>query len=224
MFLARNAFGVFDGVAGRTKEGVISKIYARELCRLTAEYVAGAGQRYIVDALNNAVMNNREPGTSTACVASLSQGHLRGVNVGDSGLIVFRDGRNIFKTERQQHSFKIPFRLGFSSNDKVEDGEHFDFPTRVGDLIVMGSDGLWDNMELDEIAECLFYSLHLSPRRKLQKPLVQNAEGISLQAYCRSKRKSGMSPFVRDALKSDIVKEGGRMDHITVIVAEVVER
>lgn len=45
------------------------------------------------------------------------------VNLGDSGLIIFRDGNIVFKTVEQQHYFNCPYQLGTDSNDTVYMGQ-----------------------------------------------------------------------------------------------------
>lgn len=75
-----NAMGVFDGVGGWWQQGANSGVYTRELARTTGAYLAQLGPDNLA-ALRFAIENNPHIGTSTACIAGLTQGYLRGINV-----------------------------------------------------------------------------------------------------------------------------------------------
>ena len=57
-------------------------------------------------------------GSSTACIVCLNGAQLHAANLGDSGFMVVRDGRLIFESPAQQHSFNFPFQVG-SHGDPV---------------------------------------------------------------------------------------------------------
>lgn len=154
-FVQQQALGVFDGVGGWASVGVDAGLYSKELARLTAEYVAVEGPASIVDALKHATEKNRAVGSSTACVAALDGEHLLGVNLGDSGLIVIRDGRIVYRTTEQQHYFNCPFQIGTDSLDTVDAGRPINVKLQHGDWIVMGTDGLWDNVFPTHIVEAV---------------------------------------------------------------------
>ena len=91
------------------------------------------------------------PGSSTACLALLRPGgSLEVVNVGDSGLRVIRGGRVVWATRVQEHSWNCPYQLShpdiFANTDTVADAAVSSVPLQAGDIIVAGTDGLWDNM------------------------------------------------------------------------------
>lgn len=52
----------------------------------------------------------------------------------------------VFKTEEQQHRFNCPYQLGLESSDAPESGTVSAHAVKVGDLVIAGSDGLWDNL------------------------------------------------------------------------------
>lgn len=45
-----------------------------------------------------------------------------------------------------QHFFDCPYQFGSESTDSVADAEAFEVQLEAGDTLVMGSDGLFDNM------------------------------------------------------------------------------
>ena len=51
-------------------------------------------------------------GTSTACILALEDSKLHAANVGDSGFIVVRQQKVVFKSPSQQHRFNFPYQLG----------------------------------------------------------------------------------------------------------------
>jgi serine/threonine protein phosphatase PrpC len=60
--------------------------------------------------------------------------------------MVLRDGEPIFRSEEQQHSFNFPFQLGTGSKDTPADAQSFTVKIKEGDIVVMGSDGIFDNV------------------------------------------------------------------------------
>lgn len=138
--------GVFDGVGGWSNLGIDAGLYSKQLATLTAAHISKHGPASVVDALKEATKNNSAMGSSTACVVGIDGNRLVGVNLGDSGLLVIR-GRNIvFRTHDQQHYFNCPYQIGTDSSDTVDAGAPIDFELLPGDCVVLGTDGLWDNV------------------------------------------------------------------------------
>jgi len=78
--------------------------------------------------------------------------YVRAANVGDSCFMVVRRGRVLFRSPSQQHEFNFPFQLGGEGSDKVSDAQCFMVPVQVGDVVVMGTDGLFDNVFDKDVA------------------------------------------------------------------------
>lgn len=152
-FMHDKALGVFDGVGGWSNVGVDAGLYSKELARLTAEHVENGGPSTIVHALKCATILNRAIGSSTACVVGLNGDRMIGVNLGDSGLIVIRGEVVVFKSEEQQHYFNCPYQVGTDSLDTVDVGAPVDFVLKDGDCVVMGTDGLWDNVFQKDVVD-----------------------------------------------------------------------
>ena len=64
-----------------------------------------------------------------------------------------REGRIVFASPSQQHFFDCPYQLGDESTDTPADAELLSVGVQEGDILVIGSDGLWDNTFDKEISE-----------------------------------------------------------------------
>lgn len=84
---------------------------------------------------------------------------LRIANLGDCGVSIIRRNEFIFRTEEQQHSFNYPYQLGTGSTDSPTDAQVFTVKVESGDIIVMGTDGIFDNLFdediLEEVVRCV---------------------------------------------------------------------
>lgn len=148
-----HALGVFDGVGGWSSIGVDAGLYSKELARLTSLHIERDGPSSAVEALKSASLNNRAIGSSTACVVGLEGNRLIGVNLGDSGLVIIRRGDVVYRTNEQQHYFNCPFQVGTNSMDTIEVGAPIDVMLQHGDCIIMGTDGLWDNVFPEDVVD-----------------------------------------------------------------------
>lgn len=83
--------------------------------------------------------------------------------VGDCGLIVIRRGRIIYETDAQQHDVDYPFQLGDGSADTPKDGVRVLIPVRRGDVVIMGSDGIFDNVYSRDICKLMWKALETCP-------------------------------------------------------------
>lgn len=247
-FIQKNALGVFDGVGGWASIGVDAGLYSKELARLTANYIVSEGPSAVVEALKHATDNNRAIGSSTACVVGLDSGQLIGVNVGDSGLVVIRDGAIVYRTTEQQHYFNCPYQIGTDSLDTVDVGGPIDVKLQHGDWIIMGTDGLWDNVFSSNIVDLVVshVSADDSAVRKKSSSSTDNvsdggsdasdcsASGNAQEAQVIAQRlaeyavkvandERGSSPFAVNAQNAGHLFLGGKVDDITIISALVVD-
>ncbi len=197
-----NALGVADGVGSWYFRGVDPGIYAQELMRLT-EVAIQAGQRDPVKALDEAYDVNKEQGTTTACVALLNDGQLNSVNVGDSGFIIIREGQMVQSRQITIHSFNFPFQLGQGSPDRPEDGLIDSFELKPEDIIIMATDGLWDNLFEEQVVELAVGESDVS---KLAKNIAEEARFAATEPGRKT-------PW------SDV---GGKLDDISIIAARMV--
>ncbi|KAK9815581.1 hypothetical protein WJX72_006209 [[Myrmecia] bisecta] len=164
------AFGVADGVGGWADSGINPAEYSRQLMR-----------------------------SSTACIAQLDRAtsQLISANLGDSGYAVFRQGRLVFRTPPLQHFFDCPYQFGScpdftTATDNASDAEVALVALQEGDVIVAGTDGLWDNVQEAEIQQWV-----PEPEADLQ----QAAEALAQLASTHSQDPNYESPYTQEALK-----------------------
>ena len=138
----------------------------------------------LMDAAWRSVTHEKIVGSSTACILALAHdsNDLQASNIGDSGFLILRH-RNahvrvgsvglmndvnpgtpwqvIFRSPQQLHYFNCPLQLGISQageTDKYEtplDAHTFTTPVQEGDLIVLATDGLFDNVPEETIVQTI---------------------------------------------------------------------
>ncbi|KAJ9673490.1 hypothetical protein PVL29_023197 [Vitis rotundifolia] len=212
--------GLADGVAGWAKQGIDGGEYARQLMDncVTTLYAEDKEIVYPQMVLEEAYVNTNVEGSSTACIITLTDEYLNVINVGDSGFMLFRNGNMIYKSSIQQHFFNCPCQLGKSSRcDDPSIAEELILGVRAGDVVVVGTDGLFDNVferEMEMVIRVLREEGCLEPQL-LAKLLAELALENSLI-------RSGDSPYTIAALMEGKFRSGGKPDDITVIVARIV--
>ncbi|KAJ2019358.1 hypothetical protein GGI03_001558 [Coemansia sp. RSA 2337] len=135
-------------------------------------------------------------GSSTACVVVLRGDELRVANLGDCGLTVVRQGDMVYRTEEQQHSFNYPYQLGTEAHsDRPSDAQVFRLKIQKGDVIIVGSDGVFDNLFDEDILEEVNQHLPPAMRAEGQPELKYSTDslwyesqqsGERLEAICRN--------------------------------------
>ncbi|XP_074039517.1 protein phosphatase PTC7 homolog isoform X2 [Leptinotarsa decemlineata] len=166
-------------------------------------------------------------GSSTACVVILNKENstLYTANIGDSGVMVVRRGKVIHKSEEQQHYFNTPFQLslpppGYQQevlSDQPDSAITDNFPVEDGDVILVATDGVFDNLP---------QSLILNELVKVQGErcatrLQMVANSIAWMARNLSFDETFLSPFSVNAFANGIDTIGGKPDDITVVLATV---
>ena len=71
---------------------------------------------------------------------------LRAANLGDSGFRIFRDRETVFRTEAKQTNFNCPLQMGKFSGFGAAQADEYMFPLVKNDIVVIGTDGLFDNL------------------------------------------------------------------------------
>jgi protein phosphatase PTC7 len=122
-----------------------------------------------------------------------------------------------FRTAQLEHEFGCPYQLGHHSHaNRVSDADLAALSVTSGDTIIMGSDGLLDNMsELEVVSEV--------SRLVAQgaRPAAM-AQRIAKVAFDNSLDKRRMTPYSRAATEAfNMVYSGGKPDDITVVVAVI---
>jgi len=206
-----SVIGIFDGVGGWAESGVDPRDYSYVLsegCRQAVEELRFSDPLSILNygyKKSLAIM-----GSSTACILTITGTALDALNVGDSGFRIVRENRVVYGSKEQQHSFNLPYQLGPTSNDKPENGDSYKYTLRDGDIVVVGTDGLFDNLYDETIVSLV-----------QQKSNAQEiAQALSREAYNISKSHSANTPFSRGAKQAGYYFQGGKEDDISVIVAQ----
>ncbi|PON98480.1 PPM-type phosphatase domain containing protein [Trema orientale] len=222
----QQTIGVADGVGGWASQGVDAGEYARELMHNSLDCVKKESsvihpKRVIEEAFSN----TKRQGSSTACVMTHNDGVLRAANVGDSGFMVLREGKVVYKSPTQQRRFNCPFQLGHGQkSDRPECAVEMEFRVIAGDIVVMGSDGLLDNLfewEIEEIIQKEYHKL-LKENKDSANKYEDLAYQIAETAYYKSLDKYCMTPFAIACTLAEKKHKGGKMDDITVVVGHIV--
>eukprot|EP00198_Chlamydomonas_reinhardtii_P008181 XP_001697518.1 predicted protein [Chlamydomonas reinhardtii] len=157
--------GVADGVSGWADEGIDPAEYPRTLMRYATDaYEAARGKLSAQDIIRYAQYRTYLKGSSTVCLALMKPNkQLEIANVGDSGVRILRNGKVIFGTEAQQHAFNMPFQLSHPNNvedpDSADDADVHLVEVQDGDVIMLATDGLFDNVFDDEIEQIVSHQL-----------------------------------------------------------------
>ncbi|KAG0176802.1 hypothetical protein DFQ28_010696 [Apophysomyces sp. BC1034] len=175
-------------------------------------------------------------GSSTACILNLCKrsGKMTTCNLGDSAFILIRDEKIVYESPSQQHYFNCPYQLTVVPDtypnrdsfvtDTPKDGDQKSFFLKEGDLILLATDGYFDNVYPHETLALVNTAMEtlieptdeevVTTVRGLAKSLTDTARRMSLDP----KR---LSPWARDARAHGSNYRGGKVDDITCIVTLV---
>uniref|UniRef100_A0A7S3CUS5 Protein phosphatase n=1 Tax=Strombidium rassoulzadegani TaxID=1082188 RepID=A0A7S3CUS5_9SPIT len=122
-----------------------------------------------------------------------------------------------FESKEQQHAFNFPFQVG-TNGDNPMNGESNAHNVANGDILIVGSDGLWDNLHKSSVLDIVNPFLKAGP--KIENPTLV-AELIAQEAERQSYLQNSMSPFAQSAKEHNYHYRGGKPDDITVVVAQI---
>ena len=105
-----------------------------------------------------------------------------------------------------------------TNGDDPSKGETNAHNVENGDILVVGSDGLWDNLHRRNIVELV--KGFLKGQQEI-KDVGLVAELIAKEAEKHSYLTNYMSPFAESARAHNYDYRGGKPDDITVIVAQI---
>jgi len=161
------------------------------------------------------------------------------------------DLRVAFVSQQQLRSFNHPYQLGWTGEEVMDDDCSFktvmdsctsSIHIRRGDIVIMATDGLFDNVDVDEIcnmaleweqkhafikggdiaARDLRWSKGISKTEISARAIPEFAESLCRKAREVSVDSSIESPFAILAKENDIMWSGGMPDDCTVIAMHVV--
>lgn len=162
-------------------------------------------------------------GSSTCVLASIDPEapYLYTANLGDSGFILLRkeglDLVTVYESKPQQHQFNFPFQVGTSGDDPAK-AEEKTIQVEHNDLLVMATDGMFDNIFSRDVVDIIRPSLrdtdNLIDPESISELIATFAEKKSLDPRY-------ISPFAKEANRHFYDAIGGKPDDITVVVSQI---
>lgn len=221
-FSVGRTFGVFDGVSGAEKEKG-KKLYSKFLSDSMKKKIGkeGLSINQITDYMTEAkeLADETATGASTAVVASIGEDNvLRALNLGDSVCLVLRDGAVAARTREIIHFFDCPYQLGDDSPDRPRDGTKLQAEIFPGDIIVAGSDGVFDNLSDADVCDIVASFGPKTKSSQIAKKIVDRSRTVSLDTNAVTPYSTvarGRSGY--DQYKSG---RGGKVDDISCIVVK----
>ncbi len=218
-----STLAVADGVGGWESKGVNPRAFADEILIRTYEFIK-SGENNPYFALEAGFEMTIQTGSSTVCIGKMTpDGVFRVANMGDSGFLIIRNQKILLQSSEHQHQFNFPYQLGRNEygephgEDRPHDAEIYQITLEEGDIVVMGSDGLLDNVWPKQILEYV--------NQEPQNPIAL-AKGLAEIAYEQSQNKENAVPFFHRAKEEGVIfgsYQGGKEDDITVLVGIVNE-
>jgi len=184
-------------------------------------------------------------GASTATVLALEGSTVGVSNLGDSGFALLRRApggglSQVARSREQQHSWNCPYQLmrlprslahrvpdGFRA-DTAADCESYEVEVQPGDLLLLFTDGLSDNLhghEMRQLLERLVAQADEAPGSHVGLPVPQDlAAALALAAQAKSLDPDAQVPFAESSQKFGYKHQGGKPDDITVVAAWVMQK
>jgi len=217
---------------------VDSAAYASELMHLAAAWSLPGDVSALEQAkaaLSYAEQCANAYGASTALVSALKGETVGVANLGDSGFLLLRRKPTgmviIERSQGKQHSWNKPYqfaRLPASlaarvpksfKLDSTEDCERLEVQVDAGDLLLLFTDGLSDNLHDHELLEVV--NRLGGTTAQIGCPQILARE-LVLAAYERSQDPHAQVPFTISARKEGREMPGGKPDDITALAAWIV--
>jgi len=229
--------GVADGVYAWRHRGIDSGEMSRALME-EARWAIEHGVRDPLLVLGNAwykTFHANVQGSSTATVLVIDRetGLLKSSLLGDSGYMILsrrdlrghskertRAGQRYyerFRSPQQEHHFGYPYQLGHHDNsDRPEDALNLRQRVVPGDVVVLGTDGLFDNLHSEEVVACVN---GLADAGKRLAPAAVSQE-LARRAFQVSLDRTIPTPYsIAASAQFDMVFSGGKKDDICIVVA-----
>tara|TARA_R100000005_G_scaffold95695_2_gene78287 strand:- start:345 stop:1094 length:750 start_codon:yes stop_codon:yes gene_type:complete len=215
---SKDAAGVADGTGYWRNKGITSGPYTRSMMINTRNYMEDGFNPY--DALEAAfqswaVQNNY--GSMTFCVGQVIDNRLYVVQLGDCGVLVIRNGAVVYRSVEQEHLFNSPYQLG-SGTDDLDDAWRYHIDLESGDLVIFGSDGLFNNLYDNIILEVVNQFEYDEYPAVIALTLAETAYELSVQ-------ENYWSPFSQRKYEAGLINKdekqtGGKPDDIAVVVGK----
>ncbi|KAK7246768.1 hypothetical protein RIF29_41638 [Crotalaria pallida] len=218
-FISRqNWLGVADGVGQWSLEGSNTGLYIRELMEKCEYIVSNYENIKPAEVLTRITAETQSPGSSAVLVAHFDGEALHAANVGNTGFVIIRDGLIFKKSTPMFHEFNFPLHI-IKGEDPSEIIEGYKIGLNAGDVIIIATNGLFDNLYDQEIASIVTKSLQAGwSSQEIGKLMAMRAQEVGRSSFTRS-------PFADAAQAVGYVGyAGGKLDDVTVIVSLVQTR
>lgn len=200
---------VADGVGGWSLHGVDPSKYSNGLVRnYISLFNKESNDKSEMSLFRKACkMNEHIKGSSTFCLCRLEWNKMRSLNIGDSGYLLIRNGKMVYKSKQQQHGFNFPYQVGTNGDDPSKADVMLHNDIQHNDKVVIATDGLWDNIYENNVVDMVANGL--------------NANAIGNICYKLSNHTRYLSPF---CVNSGYRYIGGKPDDITIIVSTIIKQ
>lgn len=243
------SFGVADGVGGWARDGIDPGKFSRNVLQYAYEGIrktpAGSSAD-LKEALGGAVSRIISDGTqggTTVLLGQLSGSTLTVMNFGDSGVIVLRPAlrtkpnqpgggnrpffapRTVLRSTDQTHFFNCPYQVSSQGRESMEPPDVIQLFVEAGDLIIAGTDGVFDNLfdgQIRQIAAAVLSQAWVEGSQDIQPGLELLAQELAKAANAVGGNGQGETPFMVSAKEEGLDFQGGKLDDTTVVVAMVV--
>lgn len=228
-----NFFGVFDGVSSLKYYDIDPSEFpfhlVSNLNKILNDNVVDIKQELI--QIEKQLTDENIKGSCTVCLSKFNEnnGKLETFNLGDSGFIVIRPVENskpilLYKSDPQCFSFNFPYQL---NNFHKSHSNSINFLTtheiflQKGDVVILASDGLWDNLYQDEIL--LYVSLSYKNGnidiKNLMRNILTDIEELFDDDYDPTVRKG---PFAAEAAELNLrYNHHSKEDDVTIVIGIV---
>lgn len=239
-------FGVADGVGGWTETGVDPGAYARQLLQLAVEVIDSsppaeeADLSKVLDTAAEALEKSGTQGGSTVLLGQLNGSTMTILNLGDSGVMLLRPAtrtppnsdkpmlfpRVIFRSSDQTHFFNCPYQVS-SGRVGMEVPDLVQVRVRNGDLVIAGTDGVFDNLfdhQVQAIVARHLVRSWVNGSQAVSAHLPGLAMSLAKQAQRigqQEDHKDIITPFTLAAHSEGLFFRGGKLDDTTVVIGLV---
>lgn len=233
--------GVADGVGSYAARGIDPSIFAWAIMEEIQKIFETESNVSCIQALTkgyDAICSSSlvQEGGSTACIVSIHQARdcrgepvlkLTAASLGDSSFMVIRNGKILYRSEEQIHSFNCPYQLAVSRGN-IFNSTYHDDPSKAivigepgltllsGDVVIVATDGLTDNVFDSDVA-----SIVASVKEENSKKIAATiASELLKTAYINSRSKEIYTPFAKYSSENNHgLCSNGKIDDITFVVA-----
>ena len=243
MLVSPTILALADGVSGwedgkgHFSSGVWSRSMVETLSRLMTEYKIShapyhLNKRDIYQILDDTYLHTSHlmdlqslEGSSTLVFGMLSGKYLKMISIGDSKMYIIRDGEIIKSNAEQMVSSLCPQQIGTHTLSKIPSEIAWvdSVKLELGDIIVMCSDGISDNLYDWEIAHYVDTLLNLQRDnlREATNKLLIKAKEIAFDDNIGTPYSEQVNAYNAKKKRNKFVT-GGKLDDMSLCIAKVV--